>query len=268
MSDPTTASVWITAAASGLVGAAIGGAITCLTVRQQLRHAASEARIARDHALKREVCFETAEAVAGWVRLLSNISRVDLTVQQLSETQGANPGWSYKVHAVGDLDTIKALDRAGEFVFSRVLDLMVKRMHLDTLRSATATASERATQLFTYAQQVVAAIQAISAADAAPEARAVAQQLTQDLRDMQAEHAELAARWHQASEDESRAHRELFLASMKAISEHQRYLSDVVVNVRRELDLPFDAEDYLAHIAQTSDRALEELQKMMDQLDS
>ena len=268
MSDPTAASIWITAAASGLVGAAIGGAITCLTVRQQLRHAASEARIAREHALKHEVYFETAEGVAAWERLLQSIPRVDLTRQQLSEIQGANPGWSYKVHVVGDLDTIKAFDRAGEFVGSRGLDLMVKRWRLDTLRDEITTLDGRNTQLSTRAQQLVAALQAITAVDATPEDHAVEQQLTQDLRTVHAELAALHNEQEQAFGVKYRAHRELFLASIKANSECQRYLSELVVHVRRELGFPFDAENYLAHVEQTSDRGLAELQKMMDQLDS
>jgi len=268
MSAWEAASIWIGAAGSGLVGAVIGGAIAYLTTRQQLRHASSEAKLAREHALKREVYFEAAEGVARGGEYLGGFSDIRLTTQQLSEMLRGNTGWVYKVHAVGDLATIKTLDQANEFLATRSLDLMVARVQLDTLRSAAEAVQERATQLGTHAQQLVAALQAMSAPNATPEARALTPGITQDIRAAQVALTDLIPEHEEATKRRDLAHRNLIVECMKAVAEYDRFLAQANVHVRRELGLPLDTDDYLTHMKQTSDRVQARLKEVLDQFDA
>jgi hypothetical protein len=265
MSAPEIASTWI-AAASGLLGAVVGGAVAHLTNRQQLRQASREAEIAREHALKREVYFEAAEGAERGTQFLGSFSRTELSIEQPSQPLTGNPGWVSKVHAVGDLDTIKALDGATEFLFSRSLDLVAKRARLDTLRDETAAVERRVAQLSAHAQQLVAALQAASAPGATFETRALAPQATEGLLAAQRELEALAGEHDRASRLQDRVHRELLMDCMKAVAEYQRLLSQVNVHVRRELGVPLHEEDYLVHMHQTSDRMLARLKQTLDQL--
>jgi len=268
MDTSQVACMWIGAAVSGLVGSVIGGTVAYLTNRQQLRHASKEARAAREHALRREVYFEAADAVGRGVEFLSGFGRIDVTLQQASDGLRGNHGWANKVHVIADLDTIRALDRATEFLFSSSLDLMAKRLKLDTLRSAAAAVEEQIAQAGAHAQQLVAALQAVSAPDATNEARTLAPQLTQKLLDAQGMLLNLAREHDQAVRRQHHAHRRLVMDCMKAIVDYQRLLGEVNVHVRRELGLPLNEKDYLEHTSQTSDRVLAGLKTIIDQLDS
>lgn len=252
---------------AGLLGALIGGAISFCATWLQLRHASKEARLAREHALKREVYFEAAEGMARGVQLLTSFHRSDLTIQQLSDIPSGNPGWDFRVHIVGDLETIKALDQAFEFLSSCALDLMPRKVNLDMLRDAAAAIFERATQLGTRGEQLVAIIQGVSAPDATPEARVLAQQLTQDIRAVHAELTEVSRDHHRASGRKLRAERDMVVACRKAVAEHQRFLAQAIVHIRRELGLPLDEKDYLAHVEQSSVRSLARLKELVDSLD-
>ena len=266
MGASETASLLISAA-SGLIGAGIGGVVTYFTVRQQLQHTSDEARLAREHALKREVYLGAAEGMAKNVQCLISIADINLTLRQVQEIPKADPGWAYRVSVIANLDTIKALDEASEFLFSRVLDLMAKRLHLDSLRSTAEAVRERINQVSGYTQQVVAALEAVSVPDATLEARALVPQMTRDLLAAHGQLAALAGEHSQASRREQRAHRDLLEAGMKAAAEHQRFLARANVHIRRELGLPLDAEDYLAHVQRSSDRVLARLTEAMDQFE-
>jgi len=267
MSPPEMANIWIPAV-SGLVGALIGGAITYCTVRQQLQHASKEARLTREHVLKREVYLEAAEGIARSVNYLASISRSDLTIQQLSHIPGETGAWVYRVHVVGDLDTVKALDRANESLLHHCLDLMVKKMKWEEVRGEAAALHDQLAQRGADAEQLVAVLQALSAPDAPPDARVLAHQVTQDIRAVHTEMAELVGVCRQASDRQYQAHRDLVAASWQALAEQGPLLADAVVHLRRELDLPLDEKDYLDHSEQGSRRSLARLKELLDQLDN
>lgn len=254
-------------ATSALLGALIGGAISYWTTRQQLQHASKEARLAREHELKRQVCMEAAEGIARSIKYLASIPRTDLTMQDLSDIPGESGAWTYRVHAVGDLDTIKALDRVNEGLLHQTLDLMVKRFKWEELRSEAAAMHERLVQRGAHAEQLVAVVQSLSGPDAPPEARVLAHQVTQDIRAVHTEMEGLAGMCRQASDRQYRAHRDLLSASWKALAEQTPLLGDAIVHLRHELDLPFDEKDYLDHSAQSSRRSLARLEELLDQIE-
>jgi len=167
--------------ASGLLGAVIGGAIAYLTLRKQLQHASGEARKAREHALKREVYLMAAEGMARSVQNLPRIAQPEITLEQLQEFTKADPGWYYRVAVVADLDTIKALDAAGNLIGSFTLDLTARRIRLDALRRAREEAQGRVSQLFAHTQELMKMMEAVSAPDAPLEVRALTPQVVQDF---------------------------------------------------------------------------------------
>jgi len=254
-------------AASGLAGAVIGGVVAYCTLRQQLGHASTEARLAREHALKREVYLSAAEGLARNVQYLVGIAQLDLTLQQLHEIPKADPGWAYRVNIIADLDTIKALDEASEFLFLHLLDLMAKRVDVDSIRRTAETLHERIDQLSAYTQQLVAVLGAISGPDATPEARAQVPQMTREFVDAHEQLTDLAEDWRRASQRQQQAHRGLFEATMKAVADLQLLLAQVNVRIRRELGLPLDEDGYLAHVRQSSDRVLVRLKEAMDRFE-
>ena len=267
MNPSETANIWIPAV-SGLLGALIGGAISYLTMRQQLRHTSKEARLAREHELKRQVYLDATEGIARSVNYLTNIFfRSDLTIQHLSDIQRESGGWTYRIHVVGALDTIKALDCANESLLYRSLDLMVKRMKWEELRSEAEAIHERTIQVGSTAQQLGEAFQAASAPGAASEASALIPQVAERLLAVDTELAELSREWIQTSKRQDEAQRDMVVAGIEAIAEHGRFLSQAIVHMRRELEIPLDEKEYLVHMDESSARHLARLNELLNQLD-
>jgi len=78
---------------------------------------------------------------------------------------------------------------------------------------------------------------------------------------------ELAREYDEAAGPRNRAHRDMVIADRKAVAEHQRFLSQAIVHIRRELGLPFDAKNYLAHMEQSSVTVVARVRELLDQLD-
>lgn len=210
-----------------LVGILAGGLIAFLTLRTQLRHEAKEKERERKLTLRRDVYLEAMEAIGRSQLFLGTFSREDFEIGKLLEQLQDIPGALSKAQLVAAEETFAALDRFGDFMMSSTVDLLALRLRVHHLQGEIAAQNEH-----------------------------IAQLESQD--ELAAAHDRLQRLTQRNVEATERLGREAIKATLDAQAEAGK----VILQIRKEIELPLQEEWYLSRLAEKAGR----LQPKIDQI--
>ncbi len=214
-------------AVSSLFGALVGGLIAFLTLRAQLRHDAKEKERERKLSLRRDVYLEAVDAIAKGQVFLGAFSRIDLEITKLLEQLQGIPGALSKAQLVASEETFAAMDNFGDFMTSSTVDLLALRLRVHHLQGEIAAQTEHIAQLED------------------PNELAAARGRLQRLTQRNVEVTESLGR-----------------EAIKSTLEAQAEAGKVILQMRREIEIPLRDEWYLRRLEERADR----LQPKIDQI--
>jgi hypothetical protein len=232
----------------GLLGTLVGGLIAFLTLRAQLRHEASEKDRERKLALRRDVYLEAVAALGKSQFYLGTISRDDLGLPKILEQLQELPGVLSKAQLVASEETFLALDRFGDFMVSSSIYLFGLRLRVDHLREEVAAQNAQISQAEQRSSNVREILHQI------PQGDHRHQQGLRELDRLQNELAEARARLQRLTQRNVEVTEHLGREAIKATLSSQVEAGKVILQIRREIELPLKEDWYLRHLEEREGR--------------
>lgn len=256
--------VWAAFAGASLtlLGVGLQNLLEFKRLRTQLAHDADERERERNHALRRVVYLESVESVAKAQRLLLAIANMEKPLQTL-ECDPLELAALTKVHLIGRIETIQAVDAISVSLVEQFVALCAVRLDAEVARRELDEANAALGVLNASREQLLHLIAAAGDRDqpvgfststgdeSGPPNRYVAEVLRAQSALEQA-HARVTAA-SAALHDRSCA---LWLKSVQASTEYGAVVAKAAVPIRRELEQTdgFDNVLYEQHVAGASDR--------------
>lgn len=232
----------------GLLGTLVGGLIAFLTLRTQLRHEAREKERERKLTLRRDVYLGAMEAIGKSQFFLGSFSRDDLGIPKMLEQLQEIPGALTKAQLVASEETFSALDRFGDFMISSSMELFALRVRVNHLREEMTAQNHHISQLEERLSYIREVLRDIPQEDPRNEQGRIERDRNQE---------ELAAareRLQRLAQRNIEVTERLGRETMKATLSSQVEAGKVVLQIRREIELPLKEEWYLRQLDEREKR--------------
>jgi hypothetical protein len=231
-----------------LLGILVGGLITLLALRIQLWHESKEKERERQLTLRRDVYLDTMEAIGRAQTFLAGFSREDLDVPQLLEKLEGIPSALGKAQLVTSEATFEAVEDFGYYLTSSSLDLLLCRLRVKGLQSEIESQQGEVAQLESRLAHTNELLGRISQDDAI-HARMLLEvsDLGDALTAAQGLLQEMMSRHVEATE-------ELGRKTLQVTLDAQVEIGKIVIQMRREIELPLNEEWYLMRLEQRKKR--------------
>jgi DNA repair ATPase RecN len=232
----------------GLFGTLVGGLIAFFTLRAQLKHEAKEKERERQLTLRRDVYLEAMEAIGKSQFFLGTFSRDDLDIPKILEQLQEIPGALSKAQLVASEETFTALDHFGELMASSSIDLLALRLRVNHLREEIEAQNLQISQLeqrFSYVRELVQAV---------PREDPRHEQGRLELDRIQNELMTERNRLQRLTQRNVEVTEHLGREAVKATFSSQVEAGKVILQIRREIELPLKEEWYLRHLAEREGR--------------
>jgi hypothetical protein len=232
----------------GLLGTLVGGLIAFLTLRTQLRHEAREKERERKLTLRRDVYLEAVASIGKSQLFLGTFSRDDLDIPRILEQLQDLPGALSKAQLVASEETFSAMDRFGDFMVSSSIDLLGLRLRVNHLRGEIVAQNAQISQIekrFSYVREILQPI---------PREDRRHQQGLLELDRLQNELAAGRARLQRLTQRNVEVTEHLGRETIKATLSSQVEAGKVILQIRREIELPLKEDWYLRHLGEREGR--------------
>jgi uncharacterized protein (DUF885 family) len=230
------------------LGTLVGGLIAFLTLRAQFRHEAREKERERKLSLRRDIYLGAMEAIGKSQFFLGSFSRDDLGIPKILEQLQEVPGALSKAQLVASEETFAALDRFGDFMISSSIDLFVLRVRVNHLREEMAAQKDHISQLEERLSYIRELFQALPQEDPRHEQGRI--EWAGNQNELEAARERLQRLAQRNVEVTERLGKE----TMKATLSSQAETGKVVLQIRREIELPLKEEWYLRHLEEREKR--------------
>ena len=252
---------------ASILGPAVGAVIALVGVSLTLLHNARQRRREWEHAQRREVYLQAAEALAQNATFLAAFANLDVPMQQHVSTLQGHPGWMNKVQIVASLETLRAVSGSFETFLSRVRPLVRARFHLEGVVHRAGVARARQEQLANYVNQLTTALNALGQQPATPETRPRFLELLNELQAAQLRLQEAEAETERLFETRWQLHRELFKSSVEASAEFQKSLANVSQAIRKDLGVRTTPDEHQRLIVASAENAASKLRDLLTDLE-
>src|SRR5690242_11558998 len=110
------------------IGVLIGGGIALATTLLNAVYGWLRYKSQRQFAIRQQVYLEACEWAASGAEYLVSFSRLDLDDAKLGDILRGRGAGAYKVHIVGEQDTVNAFTDAGTYLATQSFDLLKRRV--------------------------------------------------------------------------------------------------------------------------------------------
>ena len=217
--------------------------------------------------LRRDVFLEAAEGVSGSQQFFFRFANVGIPFSRLGDVQSGNPGSLNKLHIVASIETIEAFAAASRVLGRTSFDLLRRRNLLQMADDHIKVTQQGVEHTTSYQNEMREEIRRIAndpptersvaraewARDNYLEAQTHLKELTQVLAD------QVDRRWA--------LQRMIFEKSTEYYAEFQSYLSDALLALRREIDLPIDLPRFKGVMAEHNASVRDVVRKMLDDIE-
>lgn len=245
--NPDTAALLINSA-TALGGIFLGGLISYVILRVQLKNQAREQERERLWNLRRDVFLESAEAIAAAQMALGSIARQDLELGRVQEQLSASAAALSKFQLVASEQTLLAIGKYRDFLVSRSMDVLKMRIRADLVRDTISSQEDSMSKLEQRSDYLKTLLKQLAGSEELRE-MAVA-----DLRLIQQELESAADRLERLCEKQKQVAQELGQAVYQAGLEAQEEVGEVVIQIRREIELPLEPEQYKKYLKDCRER--------------
>lgn len=251
-----------------LWGVLLGGGIGIVTTLISLGYNWLQQRAQRQFGLRQSVYIEVTEWAAGGVKYLSSFWRTDIDDNQLAQLAAPGSNAVYKVHVVGERETLDALTAASECLALKSIELMKTRVLLRNSLAKLQVLQNETAQSSTYLQQLASIIEGLPKSDPTPEIMGKIPDLvvkfTSTRDDVIRKQNQITA----LQTETAWIQKCLTLDGLKAALQYQEKLIDLNIAARKELGIPLDEEKYRSSFTASTERMLsvikQTFQKMED----
>lgn len=234
----------------GIVGSLVGGLISYRTLRTQLDHEAKEKERERQLTLRRDVYLEAMEAIGKSQTLLGSFSREDFDLPKLLDRLEEIPGALAKAQLVTSESTFEALDKFGDFMISSCVALLGSHLRVQHLQGEIEDRRRQLSELQQRHENILVFIHEAGPKDPRqPLALSELQRIQSDQATRQAILQELIDRHVEAT-------KQLGREAVKATLDAQEEVGKVIIEIRKELELPLRGEWCLERLHERKTRLL------------
>jgi DNA repair exonuclease SbcCD ATPase subunit len=214
--------------------------------------------------LRREVLIATAEGLAGAQQAFFRFANTDIPFNKVGDFESGPPGWSNKLRLVASIETIEAFSTAEKLLGSAFFDLLRRRNLLQQADDQMNVTKQQIEHVTGYQEQMRALVARLSEQPPSQEtvrhAEWAAEQFTEAQKQLEALTKELGehvdARWS--------VHRDLFRRVVEHYAEYQKELTNALVALRREIELPIDLGRFQKVAQAHAEQVKMEISKILD----
>jgi hypothetical protein len=218
---------------------------------ERLTHDALQRDREREMALRRDVYLRAAEAMAQAQEYLAGFANTEISGQQHeSMIKGVGADLN-KVHIVGSMPTVQAIVEANQFFVRAVADLSIRKLPVQQLAREIELEQTAVESAIARRDEALAGMKEMSRSAGTGSHARLWELQNRIFNDEQADIDDALARKEQLQEHFSQQQMELLRLSAQAGLEFGRLVTKANLAIRRELELPLDAEEYL-NLMQTS----------------
>lgn len=218
---------------------------------ERLTHDALQRDREREMALRRDVYLRAAEAMAQAQEYLAGFANTEISGQQHeSMIKGVGADLN-KVHIVGSMATVQAIVEANQFFVQAVADLSIRKLPVQQLAREIEFEQTAIDSAVARRDEALAGMKEMSRATSTDGHARLWELQNRIFNDEQADIDAALARKEQLQERFSQQQVELLRLSAQAGLEFGRLVTRANLAIRRELELPLDADEYL-NLMQTS----------------
>lgn len=245
----------------GIVGSLVGGFISYRTLRAQLEHEAREKERERQLTLRRDVYLEAMEAIGKSQTLLGSFSREDFDLPKLLDKLEELPGALAKAQLVTSESTFEALEKFGDFMISGCVDLLGSQLRVRHLQGEIKDRQRQISELQQRHENVLVFIHEAGSEDPRqPHALS-------ELQRIQGEQAAGQAILQELFDRHIEATKQLGREAVKATLDAQVEVGKVVIEIRKELELPIREEWCLERLHERKARLLPKVDQAYKHVD-
>lgn len=244
----------ISAIPEAVWGAIVGALSVLLGIALQARHDRRLRREDREMTLRRDVFLRAYEAAARLHELFGAVARAYESAETLSDLQAATEHWGGSgaavsaVELVGDLETVRAFSGLQRTVFAELIAVTQEGLRLLTPKNRVRTLEAEIEDLQRQTAQLISTLQTVSA-DQRPHYERYALPRFQALQEqLGTRRGELAPAYLELADGK----RQLIMRALQASQAVAAQLGEAVVQARREMAIPIDAEEFRMLISQRS----------------
>lgn len=217
----------------------------------RLTHDALQRDREREMALRRDVYLRAAEAMAQAQEYLAGFANTEISAQQHeSMIKGVGSDLN-KVHIVGSLATVQAIVEANQFFVSAVADLSIRKLPVQQLARETELEQTAIDSAIARRDEALAGMKEMSRSTNTDGHARLWELQNRIFNDEQADIDAALTRKEELQGHFSQQQMELLRLSAQAGLEFGRLVTKANLAIRRELELPLEAEEYLS-LMQTS----------------
>lgn len=238
------------------IGIIIGGGIAIVTTAINLIYNFFQKRSEQRYLLRENVYLQACEGVASGAQYLARFSRLDIDDNQLAGVMETASGWSYKVHAVANQETIDALTATQEFLFKKTLELIKPRVEVRQIDNRIKSLNNESAQTSAFVQQLATVIDNLPKTAPTQEVLNAIPALIHQFTKARDRNTEIQKEISDLQVKRHKKHLKLVSDSLKASIEYSEILTDVNVAVRKELHLNMDENRYRKAMKYSSERML------------
>jgi hypothetical protein len=218
---------------------------------ERLTHDALQRDREREMALRRDVYLRAAEAMAQAQEYLAGFANTEISGQQHeSMIKGVGADLN-KVHIVGSMPTVQAIVEANQFFVRAVADLSIRKLPVQQLAREIELEQTAVESAIARRDEALAGMKEMSRSTSTGSHARLWELQNRIFNDEQADIDDALARKEQLQEHFSQQQMELLRLSAQAGLEFGRLVTKANLAIRRELELPLDADEYLT-LMQTS----------------
>jgi hypothetical protein len=248
--------------AGGIVGSLVGGFISYRTLRTQLEYEAKEKERERQLTLRRDVYLEAMEAIGKSQTLLGSFSREDFDPAKLLDKLEEIPGALAKTQLVTSEGTFEALDKFGDFMISGCVALLGSHLRVRHLQSEIEDRQRQLSDLQQRHENILVFIHEAGSQD--PRQR----HALSELQRIQSEQASGQAILQQLFDRHVEATKQLGREAVKATLDSQVEVGKLIIEIRKELELPLREEWCLERLHERKTRLLPKVDEAYKHVDA
>ncbi|NJL26827.1 MAG: hypothetical protein HC897_02570 [Thermoanaerobaculia bacterium] len=233
--------------ATALGGISLGGLISLVILRVQLKNQAREQERERLWNLRRDVFLESAQAIAAAQMALGSIARQDLELGRVQEQLSASAAALSKFQLVASEQTLLAIGKYRDFFVSRSMDVLKMRFRADLVRDTISSQKDLMSKLEQRSGYLRTLREQLAGSEELREMAVV------DLRLVQQELESAVDRMERLCEKQKQVAQELGQAVYQRL-EAQEEVGEVVIQIRREIELPLEPERYKKYLKDCRER--------------
>jgi hypothetical protein len=251
-----------------VIGVLIGAFVGFAGVAAQLWRDAKQRERERLMQLRRDVFLEAAEGVSGSQQFFFRFANTDIPFSKPGDVQSSKPGWLNKLHIVASIETIEAFAAADRVLGRSSFDLLRRRNLLQMTDDQIKITQQSAEHTTNYQNEMRQEIRRIASEPPTERSVSRAEWARDNYLEAQKQLADLASTLEQLVNQRWALQRTLFEKSSEYYAEFQDYLSDALVALRGEIDLPIDLTRFKRVMAEHNASVREEVRKMLDDVEA